>query len=137
MAIESYDESQGKPIEKLEETMILDDQTSYFLTTLEDVTRKINLINIAKALSGDEEGENSEFKFYTTKAIQEKFIQVNADISNVEGLYEQYDKILENLRTNVDTSLKKLELIVDNIDPKIREMYNKIVKEFESVKEKK
>lgn len=132
MAIESYDESQGKPIEKLEETMILDDQTSYFLTTLEDVTRKINLINIAKALSGDEEGENSEFKFYTTKAIQEKFIQVNADISNVEGLYEQYDKILENLRTNVDTSLKKLELIVDNIDPKIREMYNKIVKEFES-----
>lgn len=132
MAIESYDESQGKPIEVLEETMILDDETSYFLTTLEDVTRKINLINIAKALSGDEEGENSEFKFYTTKEIQERFIQVYTEISSIEGLYDQYNKILENLRTNVDTSLRKLELIVENIDPKIREMYNKIIKEFES-----
>ena len=132
MAIESYDESQGKPIEQLEETMVLDDETSYFLTTLEDVTRKINLINIAKALSGDEEGDNTEFKFYTTKAIEERLIQVYAQISSIEGLYEHYNKILENLRTNVDTSLKKLELIVDNIDPKIQEVYKKIVKEFES-----
>lgn len=132
MAIESYDESQGKPIEKLEETMIIDDETSYFLTTLKDVTRKINLINIAKALSGDEEGDNTEFKFYTTKAIEERLIQVYTKINSIEGLYEQYNKILENLRTNVDTSLKKLELIVDNIDPKIQEMYKKIVKEFES-----
>lgn len=132
MAIEGYDESQGKPIESLVETMILDDETSYFLTTLDDVTRKINLLNIAKALSGDEEGENSEFKFYTTKAIKEQLIQVYSEISSIEGLYEQYNKILESLRTSVDTSLRKLELTVNNIDPKIKEMYDKVVKEFES-----
>ena len=53
MAIEAFDESQGKPIEKLTETMVLDDQTSYFLVSLEELTRKINLINLAKALRGE------------------------------------------------------------------------------------
>lgn len=131
MAIEYYDNSQGKPVELLEETMIIDDETSYFLTTLNDMSRKINLINIAKALCGDEEGKNSEFKFYTTKSINEKFIQVYSEISSVEKISEQYDKIIENLKTDVDTSLTRLQLAIDRIDPKIQEISNKLAKQFE------
>ena len=62
MATEFYDEEQAKKVYELEETMVLDDETSYFLVSCEELTRKTNLLSLAKALNGDESSENKEYK---------------------------------------------------------------------------
>lgn len=122
MAIEYYDDSMGKPIEQMEETMILDDDTSYFLVSLEELTRKVNLINLIKAMSGDEESENSEYKFYTTKYIKEKIGELYFYINNVDQKFDDYSNIIEQLKTKVDVTLKKFELNLEDIDPKLRSL---------------
>ena len=128
MAIEYYDESMGKPIEKMEETMILDDNTSYFLVSLEQLTRKINLINLIKAMSGDEESDNSEYKFYTTKFINEKFGEIIFHINNVDGKFDEYNEIIEKLKTKVDITLKKFEVEVEGITPKLEALEDALQK---------
>ena len=65
MAVEYFDREQGKPIEELEETMILDDEASYFLVSTENLNRKINLLSVIKMMCWDDNNINSEFKLYS------------------------------------------------------------------------
>ena len=97
MATEFYDEEQAKKIYELEETMVLDDQTAYFLVSCENLTRKINLLSLAKALNGDETSENKELKFYSTSYLDNKVKEMYTSINSMGSHFDEYSNIIEKL----------------------------------------
>lgn len=121
----SFDSSQIKEIHELEETTVIQDD-SYFLISLEELTRKINLLTLIKAMSGDDVGENSEYKFYTTKYIQERLDEIKLLISDSESSLDEYSEKIEALKTRVDISLQKFAGAIDTLDPKFIELEEKI-----------
>ena len=126
MATEFYDEEQAKKIYELEETMVLDDQTAYFLVSCENLTRKINLLSLAKALNGDETSENKELKFYSTSYLDNKVKEMYTSINSMGSHFDEYSNIIEKLQTKIDTSMERFQNIVNSIDPKLAELETKL-----------
>ena len=126
MATEFYDEEQAKKIYELEETMVLDDQTAYFLVSCENLTRKINLLSLAKALNGDETSENKELKFYSTSYLDNKVKEMYTSINSMGSHFDEYSNIIEKLQTKIDTSMERFQNIVNSIDPKLVELETKL-----------
>lgn len=126
MATEFYDEEQAKKIYELEETMVLDDQTAYFLVSCENLTRKINLLSLAKALNGDETSENKELKFYSTSYLDNKVKEMYTSINSMGSHFDEYSNIIEKLQTKIDTSMERFQKIVNSIDPKLTELETRL-----------
>lgn len=126
MATEFYDEEQAKKIYELEETMVLDDQTAYFLVSCENLTRKINLISLAKALNGDETSENKEYKFYSTSYLDNKVKELYTSINSMSSHFDEYSDIIEKLQTKIDTSMQTFQNIVNSIDPKLTDLESRL-----------
>lgn len=122
MAVEYFDSEQGKPIEELEETMILSDETSYFLVSMENITRKINLLSLIKMMAGDENGTNSEYKFYSTQYLDSKVSEIYQSINDMGSHFDKYTEMIEQLRTKIDSSISSFQNIVNQIDPKLEDL---------------
>lgn len=126
MAVEYFDREQGKPIEELEETMILDDEASYFLVSTENLTRKINLLSVIKMMCGDDNNTNSEFKFYSTNYLNSKVSEILEIINNMDSKFDDYTEMIENLKTKIDASISSFENIVNQIDPKLEDLEQRL-----------
>ena len=124
MATEFYDEEQAKKVYELEETMVLDDETSYFLVSCEELTRKTNLLSLAKALNGDESSENKEYKFYSTSYLDNKVKEIYQVINEMDGTFDDYTNTIEKLKTKIDTSIENFNKIINSLDPKITQIQN-------------
>lgn len=126
MALEYFDSDQGKPIEELEETMVLKDEDSYFLVSTENLTKKINLLSLIKMMCGDENSENKEFKFYSTSYLDNKVLEILQTINELGSQFDDYTEMIENLKTKIDTSISSFENIVNQIDPKLEDLENRL-----------
>ena len=119
------DPSQAKKINELEETMVLKDE-SMFLVFADNVTRKMNFLTLIKALSGDNVGVNSEYKFYTTKYIENRLREINFAIDSTQNQFDDYTKMIERIKTKIDISIEKFDKTVNEIDPKLSELEEKL-----------
>ncbi|MDD3121980.1 MAG: hypothetical protein PHC62_00525 [Candidatus Izemoplasmatales bacterium] len=126
MAIEYFDQEQGKPIEKLEETLILEDESSFFLVSMDNITRKVNLLSMIKMMSGDNNDSNSEYKFYSTTYLNSKMSEIYQSIRDMDAYFDEFTEMIEEMKTKIDTSIKSFEKIVNGIDPKLRDLENKL-----------
>ena len=119
------DPSQAKKINELEETMVLKDE-SMFLVFADNLTRKMNFLTLIKALSGDNVGVNSEYKFYTTKYIENRLREINFAIDSTQNQFDDYTKMIERIKTKIDISIEKFDKTVNEIDPKLSELEEKL-----------
>ena len=119
------DPSQAKKINELEETMVLKDE-SMFLVFADNLTRKMNFLTLIKAMSGDDVGENSEYKFYTTKYIENRLREINFAIDSTQNQFDDYTKMIERIKTKIDISIEKFDKTVNEIDPKLSELEEKL-----------
>ena len=119
------DPSQAKKINELEETMVLKDE-SMFLVFADNLTRKMNFLTLIKALSGDDVGVNSEYKFYTTKYIENRLREINFAIDSTQNQFDDYTKMIERIKTKIDISIEKFDKTVNEIDPKLSELEEKL-----------
>ena len=119
------DLSQAKKINELEETMVLKDE-SMFLVFADNLTRKMNFLTLIKALSGDNVGVNSEYKFYTTKYIENRLREINFAIDSTQNQFDDYTKMIERIKTKIDISIEKFDKTVNEIDPKLSELEEKL-----------
>lgn len=126
MATEFYDEEQAKKIYELEETMVLDEQTAYFLVSCENLTRKINLLSLIKAFNGDETSDNKDIKFYSTSYLDKKIKELYTTINTMNSHFDEYSNIIEKLQTKLDTSMERFQNILNSIDPKLVELENRL-----------
>lgn len=126
MSVKYFDEEQGKQIEQLEETMILDDDMSYFLVSLENMTKKVNLLSMIKMMSADDNGVNSEYKFYSSSYLNNKITDIYASINDMNSIFDDYTEIIETMKTNVDTSILNFEAIINGIDPKLQALEDQV-----------
>ena len=119
------DPSQAKKINELEETMVLKDE-SMFLVFADNLTRKMNFLTLIKALSGDNVGVNSEYKFYTTNYIENRLREINFAIDSTQNQFDDYTKMIERIKTKIDISIEKFDKTVNEIDPKLSELEEKL-----------
>ena len=119
------DPSQAKKINELEETMVLKDE-SMFLVFADNLTRKMNFLTLIKALSGDNVGVNSEYKFYTTKYIENRLREINFAIDSTQNQFDDYTKMIERIKTKIDISIEKFDKTVNEIDPKLSELEERL-----------
>ncbi len=121
MSVEYFDKEQGIEVTKLEETMVIDDD-SYFITMVNNLVRKINLLSLIKACIGDDANDNREYKFYSTKYIDEQIKQITFQISSLANQFDDYDEKIEKIKTQIDVSLKNFQSIIGSIDPKLEKI---------------
>lgn len=126
MALDFYDESQGKPVNHLEETTVLDDE-SVFLTTYGELTKKINILNLIRAMSGDDEADpNSGIKFFTVDAMREKLNDIRRRIGDNEGLEMKLNEKLREITNEINYLSEMLKKQFENFKEETRELITEL-----------